>query len=190
MPANCHFLAYPDAGGVFDSGKRDMTELRRDRLDRRGFLAAGASALLLAPLTACQTAGPTGAAVRASARGKPYLERIRAENGVGALRPDYALETAALRQARLMAENGDMNHRTAPGRGFRARMNGVVSNVAAGENIAYGRFDVARVMSVWMLSPPHRRNLLDPAYTRYGLAYVADGREPERRYWAIVLAGS
>lgn len=146
--------------------------------------------LILSPLAGCRTARPVGAAVRASEAGEPYLDRIRAENGVGPLKPDRTLETAALRQAKLMAQSGKMNHKTAYGRGFRARMNGVVSGVPAGENIAHGRFDVARVMSVWMHSPPHRRNLLDPAYTRYGLAYAVDEDDPERRYWAIVLAGS
>jgi uncharacterized protein YkwD len=55
------------------------------------------------------------------------------------------------------------------------------------ENIAYGRFDTARVLNVWMNSPPHRKNILNAKVTRFGLARVDDGKGDGRYYWAMVL---
>jgi uncharacterized protein YkwD len=37
-----------------------------------------------------------------------------------------------------------------------------------------------------MASPGHRRNMLDPRFSRYGLAHAGDGNG--QRYWALVLA--
>lgn len=166
-----------------------MHEGQSEPLSRRGVILGGGASLVLISLAACQSARVTGAEARKSAEAEPYVDRLRSENGVATMRPDRELETAALGQARLMAGRGRMVHKTGLGKGFAARMKGVADDVPASENIAHGRFDVAGVVSVWMHSPPHRRNLLDPAYARYGLAYVADAAEPERRYWAMVMAG-
>ncbi len=59
---------------------------------------------------------------------------------------------------------------------------------ARNENIAAGRFDTRKVVEVWKDSPPHRRNMLDPRMTRFGLAYATSDRDPDVRYWAMVLA--
>ncbi|MFD1988066.1 CAP domain-containing protein, partial [Mesorhizobium newzealandense] len=40
---------------------------------------------------------------------------------------------------------------------------------------------------IWVHSPGHRRNMLDPRFTRFGLAYVRDGRDSAIRYWSLVL---
>ena len=47
--------------------------------------------------------------------------------------------------------------------------------------------DPARLFEMWMNSPPHRRNMLDARFTRFGLAYVRDGAKADWRYWALVL---
>ena len=52
---------------------------------------------------------------------------------------------------------------------------------------AAGRMDTARVLNTWENSPPHRRNMLDRRFTRFGLAYVRDGKNSDWRYWAMVL---
>ena len=53
--------------------------------------------------------------------------------------------------------------------------------------IAEGRFDEQKLFDIWMHSAPHRRNMLDPRFTRLCLAYVPDGRHPNLRYWSLVL---
>ena len=38
-----------------------------------------------------------------------------------------------------------------------------------GENIAYNQADPASVVASWMQSPPHRENMLNPAFTDIGV---------------------
>ena len=92
-----------------------------------------------------------------------------------------------MRQAGYMADTGLMNHDTGWGQGFVKRMKSVDTGGTAAENIAHGRFDTGEVLSVWMHSPPHRRNILDPRFSRFGLAAAADPENPSRFYWAMVL---
>lgn len=136
-------------------------------------------------LAACGTANRTGEGAALSAGG--YLTAIRTENGLPALSSDPALEKAALQQAGYMAQTGRMAHTTRLGRDFasRIRANGIEG--AAAENIASGQKDLGSLFTAWKNSAGHRRNMLDPRFSRYGLAYVADGSSG-RRYWALVLA--
>jgi uncharacterized protein YkwD len=101
--------------------------------------------------------------------------------------PDRRLEQAALRQATYMARAGDLTHTTGWGRDFASRMRKAGIHGFREENIAYGRFNTARVLEVWMHSPPHRKNILNPKVSRFGLAAVDDGTADDRRYWAMVL---
>lgn len=156
-------------------------------IDRR-FLLAGGTALLFAPLVGCGTRGLSGDGERMTRDAALAFAEIRRTNALGAIRADRELETAALEQAGHMARAGKMAHDTGWGRDFATRMGRVTTNGSAAENLARGRFDTARVMSVWMNSPGHRRNMLDPRFGRFGLAYVVDPTDPSRRYWAIVLA--
>ncbi|MHB2265488.1 CAP domain-containing protein [Aliihoeflea sp. PC F10.4] len=157
-------------------------------IDRRFLLLGGGATLLLGTLAGCGTLRPVGDGARMTRDAAPAFAEIRRFNALGAIRADSELETAALEQAAHMARNGKMTHDTGRGRDFAARMGGVTTNGAAAENLARGRFDTARVMSVWMNSPGHRRNMLDPRFSRFGLAYVADPTDAARRYWTMVLA--
>jgi uncharacterized protein YkwD len=86
-----------------------------------------------------------------------------------------------------MAGARRMEHTTGWGKDFASRVkdNGIAG--AAAENIAEGRMDLARLFDMWMKSPPHRRNMLDARFTRFGLAYVRDSKNADWRYWALVL---
>lgn len=101
--------------------------------------------------------------------------------------PDAQLEQAALQQAGYMASRERMSHTTGWGKDFASRMKDNGVRGAAAENIAEGRFDLAKLFDIWMHSDGHRRNMLDPDFSRFGLAYVRDGRDPALRYWALVL---
>lgn len=148
----------------------------------RAMVAGG---LLL--LAACQSGtGIVGDGAGASTSGTTYLHSIRAEHGLTALKPDATLERAALQQATYMASSGRMAHTTGRGKDFAARMNENGVAGAAAENIAYGGMEPAKLFSMWMNSDGHRRNMLDPRFSRFGLAYVRDGKS-DRRYWALVL---
>lgn len=51
----------------------------------------------------------------------------------------------------------------------------------AGENIAMGQRSVDSVMSTWMNSPGHKRNIMNPSYTKLGVGVVGLGSG--RPYW-------
>jgi len=148
---------------------------------------AGVWLAALLALQACGGMQPAGEGGGASRTAAGTLNAFRAEQGLSALTPDAQLEQAALQQARYMAAAGRMEHTTGWGKDFAARVkaNGIAG--AAAENIAAGRMDTARVLNTWENSPPHRRNMLDRRFTRFGLAYVRDGKNSDWRYWAMVL---
>jgi uncharacterized protein YkwD len=155
--------------------------------NRRAALALGMAAIAAATfLGGCRSTGFIGEAAGQNSSGAGYLAAIRSSNGLSPLSGDSSLEQAALEQARLMAGAQTMNHTARYGKSFgrRVRGNGIAG--AAAENIAHGSFGMDELFQRWMNSPGHRRNMLNPAYTRYGLASAteADGK----RYWALVLA--
>jgi uncharacterized protein YkwD len=141
----------------------------------------------LAALAACGTLRPTGQGAGASASAASIINGYRTSNGLSALATDSRLEQAALQQAGYMAGARRMEHTTGWGKDFASRVkdNGIAG--AAAENIAEGRMDLARLFDMWMKSPPHRRNMLDARFTRFGLAYVRDSKNADWRYWALVL---
>ena len=154
-------------------------------LPKRVLTAACAAALLA--LQACGSVRPTGEGGGASSAAAGMVNGFRAEQGLSSLTPDPQLEQAALQQAGYMASAGRMKHTTGWGKDFASRVKANGISGAAAENIAEGRMDTTRVLDTWMHSPPHRRNMLDPRFTRFGLAYVRDDRNGDWRYWTMVL---
>lgn len=151
-------------------------------------LSAAALALLGSfALAGCQgTSGSVaGQGVVASASGATSLAAIRSQAGLPPLKSDPRLERAAAQQAGYMARASQMTHRAGWGKDFATRMkqNGVEG--AAAENVAHGAMSPGELFEMWMNSPGHRRNMLDPRFGSYGLASATDGQG--RRYWALVL---
>jgi len=167
-----------------DSTARSPTPLLS--MDRRALLRFGGFGAL-ALLAGCGTMRPTGESGGSSAAASGIVSGIRSGAGLTALSPDAQLEQAALQQARYMASAGRMEHTTGWGKDFAARVSDNGIKGAAAENIAQGRMDLTRLFDMWMNSPPHRRNMLDPRFTRFGLAYVGDASRPGWRYWALGL---
>ena len=156
-------------------------------LSRRNFLGFTAAAVL--PLSACQTAMKTpGKVAGASAAADSNVQAIRSANGLAGLNADATLERAALQQASYMAGAGRMTHTTSWGRSFASRVRDNEIHGLAAENIAMGHMDIDQLFARWMASPPHRRNMLDPQFTRFGLAYAESANGSVERYWALVLA--
>lgn len=152
----------------------------------KGFFKGAALCAMLF-LAACQTSKVTGDGAGASGSADSYLAEIRTGNGLSRLVADPKLEKAALQQAGYMASTGRMAHTTGWGKDFAARMKDNQVEGAAAENIAQGRMDMGKLFSMWMNSPGHRRNMLDPRFSKFGLAYVREGNGSERKYWALVV---
>lgn len=146
-----------------------------------------AALAMMLVLSGCQTFSllkVDGAGPGASA--EEHLAAIRKGAGLPPLASDRELEKAARQQAEFMAATGKMVHTTARGRDFLTRVRGQGIEVAAAENIAYGRFGLDGLFEAWVNSPGHRRNMLDPRFSRFGLASARG--EGDRRYWALIVA--
>ncbi|MCV3210174.1 CAP domain-containing protein [Mesorhizobium sp. YC-39] len=162
-------------------------ENQQANLNRRSLLK-GVGLAALAGIAACSTVSvPVGEGAGVSSSATATLAGIRTSVGLPALVADAQLEQAALQQAGYMASRERMSHTTGWGRNFASRMKDNGVRGAAAENIAEGRFDQQKVFDIWMHSAGHRRNMLDPDFSRFGLAYVRDGRDSAIRYWCLVL---
>lgn len=157
-------------------------------LPARRIVLLGVGAAALMPLTACVSVLPTLTedGVGMSSEAERQIALARRANDQAPLSADRTLEQAAIQQAGYMSAGGKMEHTALRGRDFVSRMKANGIGAPAAENLAHGRFDVARVIDVWMDSPPHRRNMLDGRFGKFGLGYV--GEPDDRRYWAMVLA--
>lgn len=104
---------------------------------------------------------------------------VRMRAGAGPLVMDAALRRAARRYSRELAQRREIEHlsRTPGRRTFRQRIaaEGAEARVA-GENLARLTASVEslprRAVQAWMKSPGHRRNLLDPIFTRTGIGVM------------------
>jgi len=88
-----------------------------------------------------------------------------------------SLERIASDYACQMVEEGFFDHRdpvTGHGPGERA-VAGKYAFFAVGENLAAGQQTAAEVMKLWMESPSHRDNILDPRWKEVGVAVRAGG---------------
>ena len=114
------------------------------------------------------------------------VNSIRAQFRLAPLQLHPALQKAALEQAQLMARTGKMAHKVKWGQGFSDRLKRVGYRGLAAENIARGQPTLGRVLSGWLKSPGHRRNMLHPRMRYFGLAASNGGG---RKYWAMVIGG-
>ncbi len=88
------------------------------------------------------------------------IERTNVQRARFGLRPlvvDLRLLRSARRHTAWMTNNRSMVH----------------TNQPVGENIAMGQNSSGEVMNSWMDSPGHRANILNPGYTRIGVAAYA-----------------
>lgn len=102
---------------------------------------------------------------------------FRVANGLPALIPSAILMQSARDWATWMAENDYFAH-DGPGgttHTSRAHLWGYPSDAWVGGNILYGQPDADAAFNAWKNSPPHRDNMLSPAYKEIG---VALGVEP------------
>ncbi len=124
-------------------------------------LGAGAPAA-----SAATTPSPSPATVRAAYDARVVTLVNAARRAAG--RKPLALSACADRYADQwsahMASTGAFAHRT--------DLRRVMTTCAArgvGENIAYGNLTADQLMALWMGSPGHRANILDPTYTHLGV---------------------
>ncbi len=140
-------------------------------------------ALAAAPAIACTV--PDGAAGMRSAL-VDASNAARADNGRNALEQDDTLARIAQDHACWMADTGNFSHKGEGGStsADRARAAGYDYRFIA-ENIAFGQRTVDQVVSGWMQSRGHRKNLLSPDAAEIGIGIAAN--DNGRIYWVMSL---
>jgi uncharacterized protein YkwD len=95
------------------------------------------------------------------------MNSVRAANGVPALRVGPALTRAARSHSVDMVRRSYFDHGPFA---QRLRRFGVRASYI-GENLATGTSPISAgaIVRMWIASPPHRRNLLDPGFRRIGV---------------------
>lgn len=125
------------------------------------------------------------------------INAARAEAGCGPLQLNGKLTAAAKAHAQAMAEQNFFGHSGKDGSRFSNRIKRQgYSYSSAAENIAAGQTSVGQVVSSWLNSAGHRRNILNCRMTETGIAvvYQADDKPirgnpaPLRYYWVQVFA--
>ena len=104
----------------------------------------------------------------------------RAAAGVGPVFPNGKLEQAALAHSSDMVSNGFFGHNSPDGIDFvqRIEKTGYTNGARAwlaGENLAWGSGSLstpAELVQGWMVSPPHRANLLRGQFREIGIGVV------------------
>jgi uncharacterized protein YkwD len=134
------------------------------------------SVLAPAPAKPRQVAPPRAAGPELDVVARTNAERAQA--GCGALRVDGRLAAAARQHSADMVNRRYFEHDSPDGSTPEDRVAAAGYPDYGGENIAYGQASAAEVMSDWMGSPDHRRNILDCEFTSIGV-----GLDPHGMYW-------
>ena len=145
-------------------------------MTRLGTLAASASlavalALPLAGPAAAATAAKPSAQATFATKTHTLVNAQRTKHDVRALKKNACLTKSAQRQARRMADQGELFHQDL------GKVLDACGLNAAGENVAYGYPTPARTVAGWMGSEGHRANILSGTYRVSGVGAVKkDGR--------------
>ncbi|PSW21850.1 CAP domain-containing protein [Photobacterium sanctipauli] len=124
------------------------------------------------------------------------LARSEAQNCGGEMMPavpalewDLDLEAAAYRHSSDMANLGFMDHTGSDGSspGDRIADTGYQSSAWA-ENVAAGQRDIDEVMTAWMNSPGHCKNIMSANVTEMGASLVENPGVGYSYYWTQVFA--
>jgi uncharacterized protein YkwD len=105
------------------------------------------------------------------------LNGFRTSNGLSELRVDPTLTAMASGHSADMARRDDLNHD-----GFQQNRG---PRGARAENVAYGCKETACVIKQWANSSGHRRNMLIPSLTRYGLGSATS--PSGKKYWTLLV---
>lgn len=113
------------------------------------------------------------------------VNQIRRENGLGTLSLNWELSRVARYKSQDMADKRYFSH-TSPtyGSPFQMMQAFGLTYRTAGENIAYGYSSPQAVVTGWMNSEGHRKNILNASFTQIGVGYV-----PQGHYWTQMFMG-
>ena len=168
------FTARPGDERVLDrGGRRPAPGVTKPRTGRGGVGAEASCAE-----GDLQPAG--GNLDRVSASVLCFMNAMRANDGLPALRENQQLEDASVKHSQDMVNRKFFAHDTPDGVDVVARLRAIgyvprAGDWVVGENLAWGSGALATpraIVQAWMDSPAHRENLLSPDYREVGLGIV------------------
>jgi uncharacterized protein YkwD len=113
------------------------------------------------------------------------VNAFRAAHGLARLRLSPQLTSAARAHSQQMAQDGYFAHESVNGSAFWQRLQTFYRRSpahlwAVGENLLWSSSALSggRALGLWLASPPHRQNLLDPRWREIGLSAVREERAP------------
>jgi|LauGreSBDMM110SN_4_FD.fasta_scaffold211308_2 uncharacterized protein YkwD len=124
------------------------------------------------------------------------INSARAKAGCAVLAVSPKLQSAAAGHAKAMARQNFFSHTGKNGSTAKSRINASGYGWSAiAENIAAGQSSAKEVVSTWLASAGHKKNMLNCTYTQTGLAviYQADDaplkgyQYPFKYYWVQVF---
>jgi uncharacterized protein YkwD len=126
------------------------------------------------------------------------INKVRVSHGLRPLRNSRLLARAAQAHARALALAGDFQHEWPDGRPFGSWIRsyyplGSYGYWSSGENLLWtaGGLTTPDAIRMWLASPTHRRNMLDPRWREIGVGVVhADGAGGAFAGYAIDLAAT
>jgi len=131
--------------------------------------------LAVLALAACQPTPPPAPTISMTQAATPsssmaaLINQQRAANGLGPITEDARLSNASRRHAQDMVANDYFSHRGLNGSDLSSRARAAGYTCVAAENIAWGQRTEADVMTAWMNSPGHRRNILLRDAQQFGI---------------------
>jgi uncharacterized protein YkwD len=114
------------------------------------------------------------------------INKERGKAGCATVKTDERMRAAGRGHSADMAKNNYFSHTGRDGSSFVDRLAraGYPREGAAGENIAYGYGTAQAVVTGWMNSPDHRRNILNCSAKSTGVGLAYQGSRP---YWTQVF---
>lgn len=107
------------------------------------------------------------------------LNRIRSVHGLVPLKESQALDASAAEHSRQMGTSGYFRHSSADGTEFTKRIETWYpargfTYWSVGENLLWSSpsANAAHVVQMWMASPPHRENILNPEWRQIGIGAI------------------
>jgi uncharacterized protein YkwD len=118
------------------------------------------------------TAPASAPAGSMAAQVEQLINAARSRAGCRPLQWDAAAAAAAQQHSDDMARRGYFSHTSPEGRTVVDRLRAQGADFRAlAENVAMGQQTPQEVVSGWMNSPGHRRNIMDCTYTRSGIGF-------------------
>jgi uncharacterized protein YkwD len=174
------------SGSVWAAPKQRSWQLRADGKTAHAFWAVkqltAKPAALRGRTAAARPTAPAGNATVLRAYAANVLFRINSLRGARGLRPlriSRGLTAAATYHTNQMGLRGFFEHESANGAPFWKRVERFYPALAGrgwsvGENILWGSPDISPASAVreWMMSPPHRENILSREWREVGIAAI------------------